>query len=187
MSEKRYIHIRNWDAFQHPDITRNRRAAVPWIKDATAQLSDEDFVELTFADRGVLQSLRLQYAANRGRGINDSTASLQRLFGHRVMRTQLERLNEAGFIVFSASKSLADPLASCGENGSLEVEVEVEEEKPTPPPTVPSYVPKTLDDARPDTVPNGGGRELNIWIDDQPDPDRKRLALERALKHGGLA
>ncbi len=124
-----YIHIHNWDRFQHRDVTRNKRAAAPWIMDYKSQLNDEEWMGLGFADRGLLQSLRLQYLANQGRGINDSTTSLARVLGHRVLRTQLERLNRAGFIEFSASKLRAD----LPQKARLEVEVEVE---PPKPPTV---------------------------------------------------
>ncbi len=113
----RYIHIRNWDKHQHPDTTRNKRYGPPWIKDYSGQLHDEEFVELGWPERGLLQSLRLQYALNRGRGINDSTTNLYRLFGHRVLRVQLERLNQAGFIEFSASKSLATRLQHASLDG----------------------------------------------------------------------
>ncbi len=129
MAEKRYIHIVNWDVHQHPDTTRNKTGAIPWIKSYTGQLGDEDYLALNFSDRGLLESLRLQYAARRGRGISDSTASLCRLFGQRVMTTQLERLNHAGFIHFSASKSLASRLQDASPEVETEREVETEQKQ----------------------------------------------------------
>lgn len=139
MGEKRYIHIRNWDGFQHPDVTRNRKTAVPWIKDATAQLTDEDYLGLTFAERGILQGLRLQYATNRGRGIDRSTTNLLRLFAQRVTNVQIERLNHAGFIEISASKDASNTQADLRKKGRLDVEEDVdrEEEQENPNPTPP--------------------------------------------------
>ena len=129
MSDRRYIHIRNWDRFQHPDTTRAKTSAIPWIKSYTGQLADEDYIALGWADRGLLEALRLQYATTRGRGINDSTTSLQRLFGQRVLRVQLDRLNDAGYIEFSASKTLARRLQPASTEVEEEREVEVEQEK----------------------------------------------------------
>ncbi len=129
MAEKRYIHIRNWDRFQHADTTRGQSGVIPWIKSYTGQLGDEDYLALTWADRGLLESIRLQYAANRRRGLTDSTASLARLFGQRVLRVQLERLNHAGFIEFSASKTLAPCLQSASLDVDVDVDVDVDKDK----------------------------------------------------------
>ncbi len=125
MAEKRYIHIRNWDRFQHPDTTRGKSGVIPWIKSYTGQLGDEDYLALSFSDRGLLEAMRLQYATNRRRGLTDSTASLHRLFGQRVLRVQLERLNHAGFIEFSASKVRA----TCLQPASPDVDVDVDVDK----------------------------------------------------------
>jgi hypothetical protein len=97
---RRFIHVPDWDRFQHRDVTRNRDHPAPWIKDLTQQLREPKWLELNYAERGLLQSLRLEYAANRGRGLPDSTSTLTRLLGWRVYRSQLERLNKAGFIEF---------------------------------------------------------------------------------------
>ena len=126
MTDEQYIHIRNWDRFQHPDTTRSTAAALPWIKSYTSQLVDEDYMDLSWSDRGLLESLRLQYAANRGRGINQLTTNLQRLFGQRVLSVQLKRLNDAGFIEFSASKTLAT------RKQPASLEVEGDKNPPTP-------------------------------------------------------
>lgn len=97
---RRFIHVPDWDRFQHRDVTRNRDHPAPWIKDLTQQLREPRWLELNYAERGLLQSLRLEYAANRGRGLPDSTSTLTRLLGWRVYRSQLERLNQARFIEF---------------------------------------------------------------------------------------
>ena len=126
MAGERYIHIRNWERFQHPDAGRTQNRGLPWIKGYTAQLTDEDYVELTFADRGLLESLRLQYATNRGRGINEVSTNLHRLFGQRVRKEQLERLNHAGFIYLSASKYASNMQAQIETERKIETEKEIQ-------------------------------------------------------------
>ncbi len=128
MSEPRYIHIHNWDRFQHPDATRNRRAAMPWVKDYVAQLDDDDYLSLTFSQRGVLQGLRLMYAARRGRGISEAQAKRVLCTSAAEARWWLQHLaslNHAGFIDFSASKD-ASNLAS--DLQAPDVDVDREEE-----------------------------------------------------------
>lgn len=92
------IRIRNWEKFQHRDATRSDLTP-PWIKDYTRQLSDEDYLDLTFHQRGILHGLRLEYA-RAGRDLPDSTATLTRRLGQRVMRRDLTALNHAGFIEY---------------------------------------------------------------------------------------
>ena len=103
-----FIHVRNWDRFQHPDTTRGRATAAPWIKDYTAQQSDDDYRDLTLAERGLLHSIRQAYALRKCSGIPANTAKISSIIGARVSKRQLKRLSHAGFIVFSASKLLAD-------------------------------------------------------------------------------
>lgn len=134
-----YIHIRNWDEHQHRDVTRNKRDPARWIKEKAAQLNDEEYIQLGWADRGLLHSLRLQYMANRGRGINESTTNLHRLFGHRVLSVQLKRLSDAGFIEILDSKLLED----CQQHASLE---ESRQETPVVPLEV--EPPKQAEDVR---------------------------------------
>jgi len=101
MSEQLTITIRNWDRFQH-----YKDRDPPWIKNYTALLHDESYRELSMADRGVLHGLWLEYASSH-RVLRGDTASITRRLGQRVTRTQLERLNDAGFIEVSASSALA--------------------------------------------------------------------------------
>lgn len=107
MTPPLYIHVRNWDRYQHPDTTRGQTSPAPWIKEYTGQLHDQEYLELTLAERGLLHGIRLEYALSRGRGLPLSTGSLRRQLGQRVTSLQLERLNDAGFIEVSASKMLA--------------------------------------------------------------------------------
>lgn len=133
MTEKRYIHVRNWDKYQNPDVTRGKSTRAPWIKDHLSQLNDEEWLELGYADRGLLESLRLQYAANRGRGLLDSTANLARTLGQRVYRSQLERLNDAGFIEILPGKRQEDSRVDVDVDVDVDVEGQ-EQEQPLPEP-----------------------------------------------------
>jgi hypothetical protein len=90
------IWIRNWDRFQHRDVLRGE-GAPPWIKNYTRQLSDDDYLDLTFHQRGILHGLRLEFARAGGQ-LYDNTATLSRRLGHRVMRRDLDALVHAGFI-----------------------------------------------------------------------------------------
>lgn len=131
MSDTSYIHIRNWDLYQHPDVTRNRKHGAPWIKDYTAQDDDDDYRSLTLAEQGLLHCLRRAYARRKGRGMPSDTRSISGIVAAQVTRKQLERLNHAGFIVFSASKVASDSASkvACPE---VEVDVEGEEEVEEP-------------------------------------------------------
>jgi len=107
VSEARYIHIPNWRNYRHYG-TRN----VPWIKEHIGQLRDDDYLDLTLRQRGILHGLRLEYACTawklRGnsralpRGLLDSTASLSRLLGQRVVSRDVDALGGTGFIEFRA-------------------------------------------------------------------------------------
>jgi hypothetical protein len=124
---ERWLVIPRWDDFQHRDMARS--TIPPWIKTYTKLMSDDDFLGLSFHLRGVLVSIWMEYAAAR-RQLLGSTSTLTRRLGQRVTTRDLESLNHAGFIHFSASKP-ASNLAS--EPASLEVEVEkrrIEAEEP---------------------------------------------------------
>lgn len=98
---ERWITIPNWDRFQHyPD-----RDPI-WIKNYRALLHDDDYRQLTGEQRAILHGLWLDYAASSCRLKLDTTSLTYRL-GLRVTTKQLEALNHAGFIEFTASKPLA--------------------------------------------------------------------------------
>ena len=102
-----YIHVRNWDRFQHPDVARNKLRAPAWVRIYTALHSNPDFLNLTGHRRAVLLSIWIEYASSRRR-LPDDTATLSRRFSLKVTRADLEALNHAGFIEFSASDLQAD-------------------------------------------------------------------------------
>jgi hypothetical protein len=97
----RWIVIHNWPAHQHyKDRDPN------WIKDYVSQLAHDDYRQLSFHLRGILENLRLAYASSNGR-LPADTRYLTRQLGNRVMTRDLEALNHAGFIEIVASRPLA--------------------------------------------------------------------------------
>jgi hypothetical protein len=120
---RRYIVIEKWDGphgFQH-----YKDRSPLWIKNYTELMSKDDYLGLTFHQRGVLHGLWLEYARAR-RQLPDSTVALTRRLGQRVTRATLDALNHAGFITYSASKPLAPRYQAASP------EVEVEKKPPTP-------------------------------------------------------
>jgi len=142
----RWIVIPRWWEFQH---YKNRDPK--WIKAYTRLLNDAEYLALSWRLRGLLHGLWLLYAASDGQlpaspaviatrlGVpteweertararrvdGESTASFGRDDGEEPLRKRaLERLEQAGFITFSASK----PLALRYQAASPEVEVEKKE------------------------------------------------------------
>lgn len=98
---KQWIIVRNWERFQHPDVLRTERPA--WIKTHTNLLTDDDWLDLTPNRRALLVGLWMLYAASRGQVLSN-TRRLSNLLNQRVLSADLEALNQAGFIEFSASK-----------------------------------------------------------------------------------
>lgn len=98
---ERWIVVAHWDGpegFQH----YKDRAPI-WIKNYTELLASDDYIGLTFHQRGILHGLWLEYAT-ANRQLTDSTLTLGRRLGQRILTRDLEALNHAGFIHFSASK-----------------------------------------------------------------------------------
>lgn len=177
MSEDRWIVIPKWDEFQHRDMARS--SVPPWIKTYTKLMGDDDFLSLSFHLRGVLVSLWLEYATAR-RQLRDSTVALTRRLGQRVTTRDLETLNHAGFITFSASRP-ASSFAS--EPASLEVEVEKKDLKAfraraKPPDPVELVCPEC---GYTDTRQHEMTKHLRVvhWIEPPPDP----VAVNGNLAH----
>lgn len=101
MADDRWIEVPNWDLFQHPDAARS--GVLPWIKVYTRLMSHPDFLDLTFAERGLLLSIWLEYATSRA-ALREHAGSMTRQLGQKVDQRALNRLNHAGFVQFSASK-----------------------------------------------------------------------------------
>jgi hypothetical protein len=114
----RWIVVPSWERFQHRDAAR---AVVPaWIKVYPSLLSHDAFLELTPHRRALLLGVWLEYARTR-RQLPEDTAKLSRRLAQRVLRRDLEALNDAGFIAFSASRPASD---AAGADASLEIEIE---------------------------------------------------------------
>lgn len=123
----RWIIVNGWEDFQHPDVLRSSSTPA-WIKVYTRLLSDDDYLSLTLAQRGLLHGIWIEYARSNG-CLTDVRTRVQ-LATNRgesaALRTNLEALNEAGFITFSASK----PQAASKQAASLDKR---REENPLPP------------------------------------------------------
>jgi len=149
-----WLVIPRWDGFQHPDTTRT--GSMPWIKNFTRLLSDDAYLDLSWQQRGLLHSIWLEYARSRGQvrvKTGSRHVSLSRRLGQTVRFSQLEALNHAGWIAFSASKP-ASTTASEPASNSASTDVDRDREEKNYPVTVtaPHY-----EDAEPDPPGNGNG------------------------------
>jgi hypothetical protein len=98
---ERWIVIPHWndpDGFQH---YKDRNPT--WIKNYSWLLSDEDYLRLSWGQRGVLHGVWLEYARSDGQ-LPSNTLGLSRRLGQKVLKKTLDALNHAGFIRFVASK-----------------------------------------------------------------------------------
>ncbi len=95
MTDDRWIWIPNWDGptgFQH---YKDRDPL--WIKCYTRLMSKDEFLMLTFHQRGVLFGVWLAYARSN-RQLRHSTLTLTRQLSQRVLTRDLNALQNAGFI-----------------------------------------------------------------------------------------
>jgi hypothetical protein len=101
-----------------------RSSVPPWIKNLTQLLGDDDYLNLTLMQRGVLHGLWLMYASHR-RVLSEAEARhflCRSAAEARRWRDTIESLNHARFIHLSASR----PARDTRNPASLEVEVEKE-------------------------------------------------------------
>lgn len=106
---EQWIVIPRWDEFQHPDTTRTGN--IPWLKTFTRLLSDSSYLDLTAGERALLHGIWLEYARSRSH-LRANTLSLSRRLSLNVTAKQLEALNHAGFIEFSASRTASTHASS---------------------------------------------------------------------------
>ena len=98
MSDELWIVVLNWAKFQH----YSKRTPI-WIK-LYMELRDKDeFRHLTYAQRGCLMTIWMEYTASRGAL---RVSSLGQKSGQKTRRQHLDSLVRAGFIQLSASKPL---------------------------------------------------------------------------------
>ncbi len=138
--EERWIVIPGWDKFQH---YRDRNPN--WVKSYVDQLDRDEYLALTFSERGLLENVRLLYA-RRNEMVRGDTASLTRALTQRVTEKQLQALVDAGYIQLSASKPVAK------RSGSASPEKRREEKKPLTP-----YNERNQKPANADVVPGAQG------------------------------
>jgi hypothetical protein len=101
VATEQWIVVPRWHEFQH-----YRDRDPNWIKNYRVLLSDDDYLALSGHTRAILHGLWLAYASSDGQLRLDSL-SLSRRLALRVTMKQIESLNHAGFIQFSASRPLA--------------------------------------------------------------------------------
>jgi hypothetical protein len=93
----------NWERFQHYGYYRRP----PWIKNYTALLHKDEYLELPIAARGLLHGIWLAYADRDGLlRTEDVRAALGLRYRLDALTRQLDLLEQAGLIVISASKPL---------------------------------------------------------------------------------
>jgi hypothetical protein len=102
-----FVYVIGWEKFQHPDAVRSGH--MPWVKLYTDLVGNDDWLELSPADRTLLNGLwMLTGRYGNGRLRADSGHLNARL---KIRKGSLDRLRDAGFIEIRASKS-ARPDAS---------------------------------------------------------------------------
>lgn len=96
---ERWITIPNWDRFQHYGLERRPL----WVKNYTTLLSKDEYLDLSFASRGMLHGIWLAYASRDGLL---RLSDLSSILHDRARIRNVEALNHAGFIDFLASRPL---------------------------------------------------------------------------------
>jgi hypothetical protein len=94
-----WIVVRNWPKFQH---YKDREPV--WIKLYLDLRSRDEWRQLTLAERGLLVSIWLEYAASNGQ---IRRTDLPARVAQRSLRRSIDSLQAAGFIEVSASRPLA--------------------------------------------------------------------------------
>ncbi len=105
---QRWIVVPNWFGQDDPSegLQHYKDREPKWIKNYRRLLYKDEYRDLSGHCRAILHGLWLEYASTDGRLRADSSSLSSRL-ALRVTKLQLESLNHAGFIHFSASKPLA--------------------------------------------------------------------------------
>lgn len=103
MTDDRWIVIPRWDEFQH---YKNREPI--WIKTFVRQLHDDNYMDLSQSQRGLLHDLRIMFAQSNGQ-LSEARAK-RRLCGSdaeaRWWRSNLEAIEQAGLLELAASRPL---------------------------------------------------------------------------------
>ena len=123
-SPRAWLVVVNWERFQHYSDRDP-----PWVKNYVALLHKDEYVQLSAHRRAILHGVWMAYASAHG-VLRGDTRTLTRRLALKVTTRDLDALNEAGFVEFSASKPLA--LARAGARARTRSQ-ETEEEKENPP------------------------------------------------------
>jgi hypothetical protein len=127
-----YIWVNRWDEFQTFQTKRNKPWAPPWIRNYTAQLSDDRYLDLTDRQRALLHDLRMVFAVTRGR-LRRDTPTIAR-YRHRQTRDEdLAALNHAGFIEFCSGTVLEQRRNAFWNRSTLEVDKKENRKEQTQP------------------------------------------------------
>jgi hypothetical protein len=111
--ERLYVWITNWESHQY---RQNDRATYPWFKVYSDLTSNDDWNDLSTADRCLLVGL---WSDTNRLGLGRVSANLTALRSrHSCRRASLDRLVQAGWITLSSAKG-APPKR---QSGALEVE-----------------------------------------------------------------
>ncbi len=120
MTSHGYIYVRNWQKRQH-----HKYESPPWHKVYNSLLTDDDYLSLSAADRGVLHALWMLTSLSGDGRLSANSKSLARRLN--VRRVSLEPLIQAGFIEVLGTKRVRDGYES------VTTELEKEKEHPLTP------------------------------------------------------
>ncbi len=124
-----WIVIPRWDG---PDGFQHYRDRAPvWIKTYTRLMSDDAYLGLTGNRRAILHGLWLEYAMSN-RCLTLDIRMIARRLALNVKMADLESLNHAGFIAFSAIKPLAKPEHPASAEKETEKELELQDQDQVP-------------------------------------------------------
>lgn len=97
-----WITVPHWERFQHYGLSRRPN----WIKNYLGLLDKDEYVDLTFSERGILHGIWLAYAARNGHlRVRDLGPALG--VQPRPKPRPLSSLNHAGLILLSSSRPLS--------------------------------------------------------------------------------
>jgi len=105
-----FISVPNWTKFQH-----YKDRSPSWIKVYTDLNSRDEWLGLTWGQRGLLVTAWLEYARSATHLRSETLRRLGSSAGSRYFQRDLEALNHAGFLVVAASaetERLKDPESS---------------------------------------------------------------------------
>jgi hypothetical protein len=97
--DERWIIVPEWERFQHYGTLLRP----PWIKNYTALLHKDEYLDLSPTARALLHMIWLAYADRAGRL---RVSDLPRVGANFARNSHIEALNHAGFIRFSSRRPL---------------------------------------------------------------------------------